>query len=37
MQSRPLIMGRAEMKILEEVWNGNILPSERNIGVGSKM
>ena len=25
------------MKILEELWNGNILPSERNIGAGSKM
>ena len=25
------------MKILEELWNGNILPSERNIGAGDKM
>ena len=25
------------MKILEELWNGNILPSERNIGKGGKL
>lgn len=25
------------MKILEELWNGNILPSERNIGMGGKI